>query len=249
MSRKSLLPIISRSPASKAHPYPLQIGMRAEQMLQGASFYAAFVDVAVGLYRDSTPDAAEQIQAHFRGLGTDDHTWDQGMECMVAYMTVLPSPVFQAVVVQMVSQWDWYVRKLGDFVRFGRRHSTSPHVLSSDEEKGLRRIGIAPIRDQIKALAAVSGGRFRVSPEEMQQLEELTVVRNLGIHNQWEVDAHYIDKSANARWRVGYIRDVAPIELEAWRKVLSAVMLRSAVEIAQLYYGAPPYEPSASSRP
>jgi hypothetical protein len=247
MTRRIPLPSLVRTPASTAHPFPLQIALRAQQLLQGATFYAAFVDVAVALYRDSRPDALDEIKLSFIHQGMSREAWDESFDCMTKYMEFLPSPVFQSALVEMVSHWDWYVGKLARFIEFARALGPRPHMRPADEKK-LPNIGLESFSRQIVLLQAASGGALSFQATHLNQLKEMVRVRNLGVHNQWEITAYYVRTSGRHRSAVGDVRDIEIRELEGWRKILAGIINKSASYFASMYSVAPPFDPYDSEK-
>jgi hypothetical protein len=70
----------------------------------------------------------------------------------------------------------------------------------------------------------------------------MSLVRNLGLHNRWEIDAVYLKNTCNPlNWQVGEVRLVRASELLTWRNALDQLLMGTWSPIAQLYVGAPEY--------
>jgi len=57
---------------------------------------------------------------------------------------------------------------------------------------------------------------FDIPANQLESLSEMTLVRNLGIHSQWEVDATYLKWSKTQRFKLGQQRVFTPEELNEW---------------------------------
>lgn len=76
----------------------------------------------------------------------------------------------------------------------------------------------------------------------MAAAHEMSLVRNLGLHNRWEVDEVYLKNSSHSgALVVGELRLVNASELLPWRSALSQLLMGIWSPIAQLYVGAPEY--------
>jgi hypothetical protein len=155
--------------------------MRAIELLQGATFYPAFLDSVAGLYRDSNKDMMEQLRQLFIAGGMTQDNWEISVNCLTKYMQYLPSPVMQAAVIEGLSHWDWYVGKLGRFIEFARQHGPKP-VMSSAMERKLRSFSLHSFTDQIHVLEEASGNAFKIADSCINDVNEMVLVRNLGIH-------------------------------------------------------------------
>ena len=246
MSRRIPLPSYSRKPGSPVHPFPFQISMRALELLQGATFYPAFVDLAVGLYRDSGPDSIPAMRRAFIANGMSQANWDLNIDCLTKYLQYLPSPVFQAAVVESVSHWDWYVGKLGRFIEFARAHGPRPSMKHSSE-KALPIIPLRPFAEQIDVLQEASGSALTFSTSQVEGGYEMVLLRNLGVHSQWEVTAHYLKSTHTSGWDLGDVREIDTGELEHWRSALNDLIINSARCFATMYSQAPDFDPYAGS--
>ncbi len=246
MPHRIPLPNYARKPDAPAHPFPYQISMRALDLLQGATFYPAFVDVAVGLYKDSTADFMEQMHRAFTAGGMSQTTWDMSTDSLAKYLAYLPSPIMQAAVIAGLSHWDWYVGKLGRFIEFARQHGPKPAVMKSTEQN-LSKIPLCPFADQIHILKETSGNALQIPDDDIDKLNEMILVRNLGVHSQWEVTSHYLRSTTTVGWTIGDVRDVEMSEFEAWRAALYNLIINTSRFFADMYSHVPdfdPYKPS-----
>lgn len=246
MPHRIPLPNYARKPGAPVHPFPYQISMRTLDLLQGATFYPAFVDVAVGLYKGSTTDFMGQIYQAFAAKGMSQSTWDLSTDSLAKYLAYLPSPVMQAAVIAGLSHWDWYVGKLGKFIEFARQHGPKPAVTKSTE-RNLSVIPLCPFADQIRMLKEASGDALQISDDNLDRVNEMILVRNLGVHSQWEVTSHYLKSTTTTGWTLGDVREVDVSELEAWRAALYSLIIDTSRFFADIYSEVPdfdPYKPS-----
>jgi len=241
------LPTITSLPNSSAHDYPFQIGYRAQKFIAGAIFYYAFVDMAVGQYVRQDAQAVERIQAAFREKGLSTQSWEKNWSCFEYYLNAFPSPVFQNALFSMIMHWDWYISRLGSFVEFARAYVQGP-PLDTKDEKVLQNIGFKGIAQQIDILSKATGLNFNFEPEVIASATEMDLVRNLGTHNQWEVDHRYLHRSLVKKWALGDVREITSQELGEWRDSLGSIILETATAIAKLYNDAPTYLGNENSR-
>ena len=246
MRRRIPLPSYTRKPESPVHPFPYQISMRALELLQGATFYPAFVDVAVGLYRDNTPDSMDQLRRVFIANGMSQTNWDISIDSLTKYLAYLPSPVMQVAIVEGLSHWDWYIGKLGKFIEFARQHDPKP-VLTKKLVSNLSAIALCSFTDQIRILEAASDNTLQIPNSSLNEISEMVLVRNLGVHSQWEVTAYYLKNTATTGWTLGDVRDVEISEFERWRVALYNLINETSRHFADMYSKVPDFDPYETS--
>ena len=216
------------------------------ELLQGATFYPAFLDVVAGLYRDSNKNMMEQVRQLFTAGGMSQDNWEISVDCLTKYMEHLPSPVMQAAVVEGLSHWDWYVGKLGKFIEFARPHGPAP-IMSNAMERKLPSISLLSFTDQINVLEEASGNAINITDSCINDVNEMVLVRNLGVHCQWEVTAYYLKTTMTTGWSLGDVREVSPNELEEWRDALYSIISDTRSHFAQMYAKVPDFDPYVSA--
>ncbi|MFN8383728.1 MAG: hypothetical protein U0V02_17435 [Anaerolineales bacterium] len=242
MRRRIPLPSYERKPGSPVHPFPYQISMRALDLLQGATFYPAFVDVAVGLFKDNTPNFLDHLQQAFISNGMSQSTWNISIDSLTNYLTYLPNPVMQVAMIEGLSHWDWYVGKLGKFIEFARQHDPRP-VMAKKLESNLPLIALCSFTDQISILKAASDNMLQVPESSLSEIAEMVLVRNLGVHSQWEVTAYYLKNTKTTGWTLGDVRDIEVSEFEGWRMALYNLINDTARHFANMYSKVPDFDP------
>ena len=76
----------------------------------------------------------------------------------------------------------------------------------------------------------------------MQELVEMSLVRNLGLHNRWEVDERYMARTRRVgSAAIGELRIMSLDELQTWQSLISRVLIRSSSECAQIFKDAPDF--------
>ena len=233
------LPADTFGPDRKAHSYPFRIATQTHEFLQASAFHVAMLDMAAG-ERVRQENALAELQAACLAGGLDPKTWDEGWDILGRYKGVFESSVFQTVVISMRSHWDWYVRRLAEFVRFCRGHVASPS-LKPEDEKALSQLGTKKFSIQIAVLERATGVSLMPTADSVDAITLMTHVRNLGIHNRWEVDQLFLDSHPNCGFQVGDLRLVQLSELEVWRKALGDLVTATAVEVGKRYVSAPTY--------
>lgn len=77
---------------------------------------------------------------------------------------------------------------------------------------------------------------------EADELAEMTLVRNLVLHNRREVDVRYLKASKRTGFRERDLRLVEANELQRWHALLVKVLNQSALECAKRYHAVPSFE-------
>jgi hypothetical protein len=240
MNSKEWPPRLFRGPQSTAHPYPLEIGFRAQVFTVGAIFYNAFIDEAMEQYLHQTENPYLKIRDQFLSYGVSEQVWDDNWKSFEAYINAFPNPTIQNALFGMVMHWDWYIEKLGVFVEFARYHVDSPS-LNKKQEDTLRRIGFQNISNQLAILSSATGLKFDTDPTIIPNLVEMDLVRNLGMHNQWAVTEFYRERAIDPNWQIGMLRTVTMKDLEIWQQSLTDTILNTSKMIAEKYVSAPDY--------
>lgn len=231
------LPSATSVEPRRAHPFPLQIGYQTLEFLQGTLFYAAFADIATG-QQVQRPGGVDEVEKLMKDSGLGSTVLNQGWNILQKYKAVFEGSISQAGLIAMNSHWDWYVRRLSAFIRFSRSHlGLSP--LSKDKESKLARADFLPMADQLCIIQESTDVDLLLSENNMAELSEMTLVRNIGLHNRWEVDEIYLRKTRKSGLFVGDIRFITPGELQHWHSLLIKVINRSSAELAKGYSGVP----------
>lgn len=190
------LPNIEKLPEAKAHPYPFKIWYQTEKMMLGSVFYSSFVDIGIGEFARICPkDAYTRIEKVLLDQGMSQVAIDKAWGCFCEYLNVFPNPVFQYSLYSMVIHWDWFISKLGTFIHFAKLHENN-HPINKKQVDSLQKLGMAKIDELIPLLKTTTGLEFNIDDTKYGLFKEMLLVRNLGIHNEWEID----------RSRPGYCR-------------------------------------------
>jgi hypothetical protein len=233
------LPDVVKRGIPQAHPYPIQIGMQTKEFLQGALFLAIFRDLATGAYvRQSEGNL--MIEHLLKTNGLQDSHVAEAWQIVARYKPVFEGLVLQEVLVSLCSHWDWYVRKLAEFLVFALSAETG-RQLTGSMYKDLRRADKANIVDQISLFERASGVQLLLDESDRVSLHEMTLVRNLGLHNRWEVDDLYLSKTERKNWNSGEIRIVPIEELRIWHSLMRNLLTRMSIDIAKRFVSVPHY--------
>lgn len=150
------------------------------------------------------------------------------------------SVVFQSVLITLCSHWDWYVRKLARFILFAR-DKLQQDPLPSGVLATLRKPDHSSIRRQLDAIGEAAGFPLPLEESEVGELAEMSQVRNLGLHNRWEIDELYAQRSGAKSSVLGELRVVDVSELQRWHSLLIRLVHKSAFNCATSFRDAPPY--------
>jgi len=166
--------------------------------------------------------------------------WDSGWEYLEKYKELFKRAVFQNVLIISRSYWDWYVNKLAEFIVFAHRGTSIP--LMQNELAKLRKITYQEILEQISIMEKVCKLDFQVSEEAKQNVKEMSLVRNLGLHNRWEVDQKYLNRTSKQnQWQIGDVRMFDSKELILWHRNLIDLINKTCKPVAVRYVSAPKY--------
>lgn len=233
------LPKVTKTADGKGHPYPIQICLQTLEFLQGTLFYVIFQDIAAGEFV-RTPGALDRIEAIFLERLHTKKSYEEAWEYLKRYQEIFKKAAFSNVLISFCSHWDWYLRQLSKFIEFSNSHVGGP-APSNSERKELSRIAHAPFLAQVELLEKATGCSFGVSQDERARMHEMTLVRNLGLHNRWEADEKYLQTSATKGLAIGELRLIEVDELHAWHADITRLISQTSLEIAVRYVDAPDY--------
>jgi hypothetical protein len=243
MAKQAWPPQLFRGPQSTAHPYPLQIALRAQIFTVGSIFYYAFVDGAVGEYLQQVEMPYKRIRNLFLTKGVTELAWEENWRAFEAYLRAFPNPVFQNALFGMVMHWDWYIAKLGKFVEFARAY-VGGSILNKRQQSDLQRIAFKPISDQITILSEATTLTFGLSADILSNLREMDLVRNLGMHNQWAVSEYYRQHAIDRNREIGSLREIDIKELEIWQQAITSSIQATSTVVAKQYVNVPDFNAS-----
>jgi hypothetical protein len=230
---------VTKTTDAKAHTYPIQVGLQTQEFIQAVLFYAMFADTAAGAYV-RLPNALSNIEKRLIEEGLAKREWERGWDYLQKYQAIFNNTIFQNVVILMRSHWDWYIRQIGEFINFARVHLADP-PLEKKQQSDLNRIGWKEVRKQLVILEESCGIKFSLSPQILFDIDEMSLVRNLGLHNRWEVDDFYLRKTSSSIWELRDVRIIQIGELHAWAGSLSKLISETSLQIAIKYVCAPNY--------
>lgn len=232
------LPHIVIAPDRQAHPYPFQIALQAQEFLQGTLFQAVLADTAAGAYFRQ-PRAVEMIEKDLQQKGLASTALAQGWEILTKYKDAFEGWVFQSALISMNSHWDWYVRRLAGFLIHTRLHGSNCIALTPKQETDLKRADFLAMEEQLALIAASAGIDLALLPNAGAELAEMTLVRNIGLHNRWEADERYLKRTQRPAMTVGDFRVISIDELRCWHGHLIDVISKSSIECAKRFHNAP----------
>jgi hypothetical protein len=233
------LPKFRRVGEAKAHAYPFRISLQTIEVVQASVFLVMLGDLAAGEYF-RTNGSSDRIEAQVIAKGLFPQAAEEGWQLLKKYKGLLERSVFQNVLITMRSNWDWYLRRLSEFVRHARQFVDSPE-LSPQMSKKFNKIHRCDMLTQIDLLQTACGLSFEIAPRDLEMLREMSLVRNLGLHNRWEVDENYLAHSSVTRFGVGEVRIFDEEELTAWYSSLLTAIRKTGKDVAIKYVNVPEY--------
>ena len=233
MAKRIPLPKVTTRKGATAHPYPFQIALQTHELIQGAVFYFIFADKATGEYI-RLPNGLDMLKANLLKAGLQERDWKSGWKYFNKYKNLFQDIIFHNVLVAIRSYWDWYINKLAEFIIFAHE-STGDELMKNELEK-LRRITHPEILEQISIIEKVCKLDFHISEETKQNVKEMSLVRNLGLHSRWEVDQKYLNKTSEQnQWQISDIRTFDSKELILWHRSLIDLINKTCKPVAVKY--------------
>jgi len=221
------------------HLYPLKIALRAKRLIQGSLFYDVFVDTATGQYVRTVPNAERTIKDFLiNNTGWSEKIYETSWGCFEDYLKEFQNPIHQHAVYSIVSHWDWFISNLGKFIDFAER-SISPE---KQTDKDLLKLNFKPFTKQIEIIKNETGILLNIENNTLDLIEEMDLVRNLGMHNEWEVDGTYLKKTKKSCLKSGDKRVFEIPEITKWHSAYLQLIDALAYEIAVRYAQVPKYE-------
>ncbi len=239
MSLRIPLPKVTKGANSKAHPFAFQIRSQTLEFIQASIFFTTLLDYISGEYLGQLT-SLEKVKSKMIKNGLSDDEWEKSFECLMKYRKVFEKWIFQNVLIQIKSHWDWYIRRLAEFIVFARENAPCSPLKQNDKED-LKRIGFSSLNKQLRILEKTSGVKFNISMDVLDALSEMALVRNLGLHNRWEVDSFYLNTTDSSGWNIGEIRELNSIELGQWHKCIMTVIHETSIEVSKKFVHAPDY--------
>ena len=231
------LPKVESKKDAQAHAFPVQIAFQALEFMQGAIFYHILTDTAAS-QRIRQPKALTQIEEALRVEGMSKTLWEEGWSYLEKYQDSFVKNVRQSVLITLRSHWDWYISHLGAFIQNNYAFIFN-RDLSNAKSKELLKIGFKDIVRQLKILKNAVGLDITLSDRTLDLVQEMSLVRNLGLHNRWEVDQFYLDRTKTSGWALRDIRTFDISELEEWHSALVLLVSESYEPVAVRFHGAP----------
>lgn len=215
----------------EGHPYPFMIALEAQRLIQGALFFAVAEDTAAGEWFRSVPESETELRKILLSYGYSDITYETSWNCFVHYVDLYEKPMYQQLVISFISYWDWYITKIGKFVKFAEENLSAGKII----DKNLLFLHKKPFVSQIELLEKTSSLKLNIENNILEDVIEMHLVRHLGTHNLWIMDEEYCNKSKNKFQNIGEIRVIQVDELVKWQKSYLAIMNTITFQVAAKY--------------
>ncbi len=224
---------------SQKHLYPSKIAQRAQRLIQGALFYDVFTDTAAWLYAKTNDNAEQTVKDSLINKdGWTEETYETSWDCFRSYLEEFQNPIYHHTVYSIISHWDWYISNLGKFIDFAEKY-ISPE---KETNKDLLKLNFKPFTTQIEIIKNETGILLNIDSDTLDLVEEMHLVRNLGMHNEWEVDDTYLKKTKTKNLKLGDKRIFEIAEMTKWHSAILQLIGILSSEIAIRYAQAPKYE-------
>ncbi len=224
-----------------AHPYPYQIAQQTQEFIRASVWYDGTTKVATNLFLRG-PWKLWRMRQIRREFTVTDSAWNNAFKAFQKYPDVFRSSVLQTGLISLKSHWDWYITKSAEFVKFAAVQTQSGRIDAAMQTK-LEGLGEnRSIEGQVQILCDVAQIKIDFSRADRDAVRELRLVRNLGLHNRWEVNDRYMRDSANSSlWELGDLRTLSIDEVENWAGVITKLTTNIGIELAVKFRKAPPY--------
>jgi len=223
---------------SQGHLYPKKIAERAQRLIQGTLFYGVYTDTATLLFAKTNSKAEHAVKDSLMKDGWPEETYEISWECFTSYLNEFPNPIYHHAVYSIISHWDWYISNLGKFIDFAEKH-ISP---TKETNRDLLKLSFKPFATQIEIIKNETGILLNIQSETLDLVEEMHLVRNLGMHNEWEVDEIYLQKTKTKNLKLGDKRVLEIGEVTKWHFAFLQLLDTLSTETAVLYAQVPPYK-------
>jgi hypothetical protein len=220
------------------HLYPLKIALRAQRLIQGSLFYNVLVDTATGQYFRVVHNGEKKIKELLINGGWSEDTYETSWSCFEDYINEFQNPIYQHALYSIISHWDWYISNLGKFIDFAEKH-ISPE---KQRDNNLLKLSFKPFAEQINIIKNQTEIIFKIENETLDLIEEMHLVRNLGMHNEWEVDKTYLKYTKTKNFEVGKKRIFEIAELTKWHSAFLQLINAISSQLAIRYAQVPKYE-------
>jgi len=218
----------SRGPNSKAHPYPLNLDMTIRKKIQGVFTYFIITDQATYLHFSRGPNSYNEFDARIRSQGFTNGIDNESWQDFKLYIEAKPEPLAQQIIFNIEFSWDRYLNGIREFIQKGNKSLNIN--FSNDDNKIIKRMHLSPFPDVVSCIDR-NIGFTDISHKEIDSVTELSLLRNLGVHNDWIIDETYLQKTKETNVILGELRvftasDIAPLYqdlLISMRKITSVI--------------------------
>lgn len=221
-----------------AHLYPRKIALRAQRLIQGSLFYGVIADTSIGQYFRVVDNAEKKMKDLLISSGWSEDTYEISWPCFMEYIDEFKNPIFQHAIYSIISHWDWYISNLGKFIHFAEGE-ISPN---KKRDNNLLKLSTKPFAEQINIIKNQTGIILKIEDEALDLIEEMHLVRNLGLHNLWEVDNIYLKYTKTKNFEIGKKRLIETQELTRWHSAFLDLVAETSSQLAILYAGVPNYD-------
>jgi hypothetical protein len=214
MAKIPLPDISNQHGLNNLHPYPIQIGKQTIEFIRATWFEIFLTNAVAELYAESNPEGwKSKAFSRMREQGIETSAISPGWDSLKNYMEYFRHANVHSAVIALCSHWDWFIRKLSNFIFEYKDYLKIPTSV-----KNYKNIGMKPILEQIEIIEKSLDISLSIKEADKAILKVVSGIRNIGVHNRWEVDAKYLKSNAD-NWKIGEIRIIESGELKNWGEV------------------------------
>jgi hypothetical protein len=187
------------------HPFPKNLEITIRKRIQGIFTYLVITDHASYLHFANNPDGYQQLIDRLKSVGFSNGIDDESWNDFKLILNEKPHPLNQQVVFNIEFAWDRFLNEIGRFIVVANKEIGITY--SSKDERTIKRFHLAPFKEIVDCLNRNMGPTL-IHDQEIDSVNELSLLRNLGVHNDWIIDEEYCTKTKNQNLIIGEIRDV-----------------------------------------
>src|SRR5262245_35804356 len=234
------LPEVELKEGVRAHIFPLQIGEQVKEMIRATETHLSLTGRAVETMWQNEEWTKIVFQEESKVYSQE--SFRLGFQTMIKYAPLFESYIRQHAVIFLVSEWDWYVTKLMQFLR--RSWKMEEWGGKTKRPQGFKKDKtVSEIEADVRRIQNLCGvSEWPFDPRVVEQWNELSLVRNLGIHHRWEVNRHYLKASMwREYWYPGDLRIPIEDEVVTWIDCVKDAVNNTSVWAAKRFADAPAY--------
>ena len=211
------------------HPFPTRIALFTEAFIDTTISYLVINDRAVEVGTGRGMQVMRIVDSLIEeGASKEDLYF--ALKFGAEHRDFFQAFTRQNATVLLMNEWEWFHSRLMSFARWALRH-----------EGGSLPSTNRGIVGEIRRIEEVARQTLPLTDEERDALNELEMVRDLGMHHRWEMDRRYINANRLSEDYIGVLRIPRYDEIMNWKRTLAKTVQHCAMEMGRRFVEAPDY--------